>query len=150
MRRRHSRSAPLLLRRSVGRRWISVVNLWATGMLSIGLPYVQAARDGGVKSTGCPYGVRLYNIQTFPLCVASCCKPIQAIAARLKRCEIKYCYAFVALGRPGSRRGRLLQHQGWVKAHGSEPTSSIRHNGQYQPILQVVIKACSAKLIALV
>ncbi len=115
LRRRHFQSAPLLLRRSVGRRWISVVNLWATGMLSIGLPYVQAARDGGVKSTGCPYGVRLYNIQTFPLCVASCCKPIQAIAARLKRCEIKYCYAFVALGRPGSRRGRLLQHQGWVK-----------------------------------
>jgi len=88
-----------------------VVNLWATGMLSIGFTYVQAARDGGVKSTGCPHEVRLYNILAFPLFVASCCKPIPAIVVRLKRCvilaDIKTAlYAFVALGRPG----RLLQH----------------------------------------
>ena len=37
------------------------VNLWATGMLSIGFPHAQPARDGGVKSTGCPHGGRPLN-----------------------------------------------------------------------------------------
>jgi len=60
-------------------------------------------------------------------------------------------YAFVALGRPGSRRGRIvLLHHNGVKHMVQSSTSSIHHNDQYRPILQVVIKVGSAKLIALV
>ena len=42
-------------RRSVVRQWISVVNLCS---MNTGFPHVHPARDGGMKSTGCPHGVR--------------------------------------------------------------------------------------------
>ncbi len=47
-------------RRSVVRRWISVGNRWSVrDEQSTGFPHVHPARDGGVKSTGCPHGDRL-------------------------------------------------------------------------------------------
>lgn len=50
-----------------GRRWISVENLWyVRNEHSMGYPHAHAARDGKVKSTGCPHGVRLQNQVSLP------------------------------------------------------------------------------------